>query len=48
MERAQRSPRIVIGLDGSAGSAHALQWAIDMAKGLDAEIVAVHIERLPT
>lgn len=48
MERNQRSPRIVIGLDGSVGSAHALQWAIDMAKRLDAEIVAAHIERLPT
>ena len=47
MERDQRSPRIVIGLDGSPGSAHALQWAIDMAKRLGAEIVAVHVESLP-
>jgi nucleotide-binding universal stress UspA family protein len=47
MERDQRSPRIVIGLDGSAGSAHALQWVIDMAKRLDAEVVAVHVESLP-
>jgi nucleotide-binding universal stress UspA family protein len=47
MERDQRSPRIVIGLDGSAGSTHALQWAIDMAKRLDAEVVAVHVESLP-
>ncbi len=47
MERDQRLPRIVIGLDGSAGSAHALLWAIDMAKRLDAEIVAAHIETLP-
>jgi nucleotide-binding universal stress UspA family protein len=47
MERNQRSPRIVIGLDGSAGSTHALQWAIDMAKRLDAEVVAVHVESLP-
>jgi len=48
MERDQGSPRIVIGLDGSAGSAHALLWAIDLAKRLHAEIVAVHIESLPT
>ena len=47
MERNQHSPRIVIGLDGSAGSTHALQWAIDMAKRLDAEVVAVHVESLP-
>ncbi|HEY0492322.1 MAG TPA: universal stress protein [Candidatus Dormibacteraeota bacterium] len=48
MERNQRAPRIVIGLDGSIGSAHALEWAIDMAKRLDAEIVAVHIESGPS
>jgi nucleotide-binding universal stress UspA family protein len=47
MEHSQRSSRIVIGLDGSAGSTHALQWAIDMAKRLDAEVVAVHVESLP-
>lgn len=48
MERDQRAPRIVIGLDGSGGSDHALEWAIDMAKRLDAEIVAVHVDSLPT
>lgn len=48
MERNQRTPRIVIGLDGSIGAAHALQWAIDLAKRLDGEIVAVHIESGPT
>jgi nucleotide-binding universal stress UspA family protein len=48
MEHDQRSPRIVIGLDGSAGSAHALRWAIDMAKRLGGEIVAVHVDSLPT
>lgn len=48
MERDQRAPRIVIGLDGSAGSAKALEWAIDVAKQLDAEIMAVHIESVPT
>ncbi len=44
MEHDQRSPRIVIGLDGSPGATHALQWAIDMAKRLDAEVVAVHVD----
>jgi nucleotide-binding universal stress UspA family protein len=47
MEHDRRSPRIVIGLDGSTGSTHALQWAIDMAKRLDAEVVAVHVQSLP-
>ncbi|HXN00376.1 MAG TPA: universal stress protein [Candidatus Dormibacteraeota bacterium] len=47
MERDQHSPRIVIGLDGSPGSTHALQWAIDLAKRLGAEIVAVHVDSLP-
>ncbi len=40
----EHSPRIVIGLDGSAGSTHALQWAIDLAKRLDGEVVAVHVD----
>jgi nucleotide-binding universal stress UspA family protein len=48
MEREQRSARIVIGLDGSAGSTHALQWAIDLAKRLGAEVVAVHVDSPPT
>jgi nucleotide-binding universal stress UspA family protein len=47
MEHDQHSPRIVIGLDGSPGSTHALQWAIDMANRLGGEIVAVHVDRLP-
>ena len=47
MEHDQHSPRIVIGLDGSPGSTHALQWAIDMAKRLIGEIVAVHVDSLP-
>jgi nucleotide-binding universal stress UspA family protein len=34
---------ILVGLDGSAGSARALDWATAMAKALDAEIVAVHV-----
>jgi nucleotide-binding universal stress UspA family protein len=47
MEHGQHSPRIVIGLDGSPGSTHALQWAIDMAKRLGGEIVAVHVDSVP-
>ncbi len=43
MER-EHSPRIAIGLDGSPGSTHALQWAIDLAKRLDGEVVAVHVD----
>ncbi|HEX9097755.1 MAG TPA: universal stress protein [Candidatus Dormibacteraeota bacterium] len=48
MDREQRSRRIVIGLDGSPGSTHALLWAIDIAKRLDAEIVGVYVDSLPT
>jgi nucleotide-binding universal stress UspA family protein len=47
MEHDQHAPRIVIGLDGSPGSTHALQWAIDMARRLGGEIVAVHVDSLP-
>jgi nucleotide-binding universal stress UspA family protein len=35
--------KILVGLDGSAGSARALDWAIALAKALDAEIVAAHV-----
>lgn len=43
----QATPRkIVVGLDGSSGSARALDWAIAIAKPLDAEIVAVHVFQL--
>jgi nucleotide-binding universal stress UspA family protein len=37
---------ILVGLDGSMGSARALDWAINMAKSLDAEIVAVHVAQM--
>ncbi len=41
--------RILVGLDGSPGSSRALEWSIDMAKMLDAEIIAVHvIQPIPT
>jgi nucleotide-binding universal stress UspA family protein len=38
---------IVVGLDGSVGSAAALRWAIGLALALDAEIVAAHVFQLP-
>lgn len=34
--------RIVVGLDGSAQSAAALEWAIGFARAFSAEVVAVH------
>lgn len=34
--------RIVVGLDGSEHSSHALAWAVRMAKGMGSEIIAVH------
>jgi len=40
--------KIMVGLDGSAGSARALAWAIELAKALQAEIVAVHVVELLT
>ena len=42
--------RIMIGVDGSADSRAALEWAADLARQLDAEVIAVHavglLERL--
>jgi nucleotide-binding universal stress UspA family protein len=35
--------RIAVGVDGSDGSQHALSWAADLAKSLDAQILAVHV-----
>ena len=34
--------RIVVGVDGSPGSARALRWAIDLAQHDEAEIIAVY------
>jgi nucleotide-binding universal stress UspA family protein len=34
--------RILIGVDGSEDSRRALEWAVDLAGRLDAEVVAVH------
>jgi nucleotide-binding universal stress UspA family protein len=46
--RAMLPQKILVGLDGSAGSARALAWAIELAKALKAEIVAVHVVELLT
>lgn len=37
-----RTRRIVVGVDGSEGSYRALNWCVDLANDLDAEIIAVH------
>jgi nucleotide-binding universal stress UspA family protein len=42
-----RIRRILVGLDGSVGSAAALHWAISLAQDLDAEITAAHVFQLP-
>lgn len=34
--------RMVVGIDGSEEAAHALEWAIKLAKELDSEVVAVY------
>jgi nucleotide-binding universal stress UspA family protein len=34
---------IAVGVDGSEGSQNALRWAAELAKRLDAEILAVHV-----
>ncbi len=39
--------QILVGLDGSEGSAAALRKAIQLAKAMDAEVVAVHVFQLP-
>jgi nucleotide-binding universal stress UspA family protein len=46
--RAMLPKKILVGLDGSSGSARALDWAIELAKALQAEIVAVHVAELLT
>jgi nucleotide-binding universal stress UspA family protein len=42
MESGLDIKRIVVGLDGSAQSAAALEWAIGFARTFSAEVVAVH------
>ena len=34
--------RIVVGVDGSPQARRAAEWAADLARGIDAEVVAVH------
>jgi nucleotide-binding universal stress UspA family protein len=46
--RAMLPNKILVGVDGSAGSARALDWAIEVARALHAEIVAVHVAELLT
>jgi nucleotide-binding universal stress UspA family protein len=38
--------KILVALDGSTGSARALDWAIELARALDAEIVAAYVVQL--
>jgi nucleotide-binding universal stress UspA family protein len=46
--RTPRPPhRIVLGLDGSDGSAHACHWCAALAHSLDAEVLAVHAVEVP-
>jgi nucleotide-binding universal stress UspA family protein len=40
--------KILVGVDGSSGSARALEWAIELARALQAKIVAVHVAELLT
>ncbi|MEX2556113.1 MAG: universal stress protein [Actinomycetota bacterium] len=39
--------RIVIGLDGSEGSARAVRWCVELARDLGSAIVAVHVFSVP-
>jgi nucleotide-binding universal stress UspA family protein len=41
------SSKIIVGVDGSAHSARAVQWCADHAAALDAEVVAVHALDVP-
>lgn len=34
--------RIVLGVDGSEGAGHAIEWCLDLARRLDSRILAVH------
>lgn len=47
-KRRVRRARLVVGVDGSDRAAAALEWAIDLARRLDAEVVAVHALQVPT
>jgi nucleotide-binding universal stress UspA family protein len=40
-------PRIVVGIDGSEGSQHALRWAIDEARRRNEPLDVVHVWHFP-
>jgi nucleotide-binding universal stress UspA family protein len=47
MMEPRKIERVVVGLDGSDHSNAALGWAIAMAKGMDAEVIAVYALDIP-
>jgi len=48
MESTKGIRKIVVGVDGSAHSAAALDWAVEMAKGMHSEVIAVYAITPPT
>ena len=48
MASSRKIKRIVVGLDGSADSQAALQWALEMAKGMGSTVTAVYAVDLPS
>jgi nucleotide-binding universal stress UspA family protein len=48
MTASKKIKRIVVGLDGSADSQSALQWALKMAKGMGSTVTAVYAVDLPS
>ena len=48
MAASRKIKRIVVGIDGSADSQAALQWALDMAKGMGSTVTVVYAVDLPS
>ena len=48
MERPERQERIVVGVDGSASSIKALEWALEQARRTGAKVEAVQAWEVPT
>ncbi|HEY1094554.1 MAG TPA: universal stress protein [Glycomyces sp.] len=48
MERPERQERIVVGVDGSASSIKALEWAVEQARRTGAKVEAVQAWEVPT
>ena len=48
LERPERQERIVVGVDGSAPSIKALEWAIEQARRTGAKVEAVQAWEVPT